>query len=155
MGSDVLYEGFICPSRRRSWKAATRLNHITPKMVAGMPTLKEEKGRIEAILGEADVIAGWNVQFDTRVLYAGGIDVPMRPGGFCDLMPAFCEAWGRENKGYRRRHLEKLERAVPMLRERLGGGFESYDAHDALGDTIILPEVWAWLVGGDSPQGEA
>jgi hypothetical protein len=60
------------PRHRKRWSDATKINGITPEMTIGKPTLPEKKIEIENIFNDADVIVGWNLPFDLRMLYAGG-----------------------------------------------------------------------------------
>lgn len=138
LDGEVLYGDYLCPRKRRSWKSAEKVNHISPAMVAGKPTLSDERGKVEAALAGAVVIVGWNLGFDLRMLYANGVDVPMERGKYCDLMPAFCEAWRKAGHAKYRRKTEKLVNATAWLNVE-------HDAHDAIGDTKVLIPIWEWV----------
>ncbi len=135
----VAYEGYFKPTCRTEWPEAEKVNHISPEMVSGKPTLLDEKEAVESVFGACDIVCGWNVQYDLEMLRSGGIDFA-EGVEFCDLMPAFCNVWRRGHPDYPEdRNRERLVRVTEWL------GME-HDAHDALGDTVVLPEVWDWVV---------
>lgn len=139
----VAYEGNFKPTHRTEWPEAERVNRISPESVAEAPSLLDEKGRIEAVLGACDMVSGWNVDYDLKMLRAGGICFP-EGVEFCDLMPAFCDAWRSEHPDYPEdRNRERLVRVTEWL------GLE-HDAHDALGDTVVLPVIWDWVAGREA-----
>jgi len=141
----VAYEGYFKPTNKTEWPEAQRVNHISPDMVAEAPFLVDEKGCIEDILAGCDVISGWNVKYDIEMLRAGGIVFP-EGVRFCDLMPAFCDAWRKEHPEYPLdRSRERLVRATQWLGIR-------HNAHDAFGDTEVLVPIWKWVV--DRANGE-
>lgn len=135
----VAYTHLFKPVRAERWDEAMKVNHITPEMVSDEPSLLDEKERIESVFESVDIIAGWNVLYDLEMLYACGIDFPSSVL-FCDLMPAFCDAWRKEHPEYPLdRSRERLVRATQWLGIR-------HNAHDALGDTVVLPPIWDWVI---------
>ena len=68
----------------RRWDAAELINGISPEDVAGLPPFGDDPADIEIING-ADLIIGWNVDYDIRMIEATGITV--EPERF-DLMSA-------------------------------------------------------------------
>lgn len=135
----VAYEGYFKPTHKTEWPDAQRVNHISPEMVSESPFLLDEKDRIEDILAACDVVSGWNVEYDIEMLRAGGIVFP-EGVGFCDLMPAFCDAWRAGHPEYPLdRNRERLVRATQWLGIR-------HNAHDALGDTEVLVPIWEWVI---------
>lgn len=134
----VAYSGYFKPVRAVEWPDAEKVNNISPSMLEGKSSLLDEKSRIESVLSSFDVVAGWNVLYDLSMLYACGIDFPSSME-FCDMMPAFCEAWRAEHPDYPLdRQRERLTRVTHWL------GLD-HDAHDALGDTVVLPRIWSWI----------
>ena len=136
---EVLYDKLIKPENRKSWSKAEKINHISPKDVADAPTIAEEKEEIEAILASAGCIVGWNICFDLRMLYACGVDVPEDPKRRCDLMKQYVK-WRRKNDPTYSKDKEKLEEATAYLNLL-------HNAHNALGDTAVLLDVWKITVG--------
>lgn len=135
----VAYDGYFKPRRKRSWPAAEKVNHISPEMVADKPSILDEKDRIEGVFTTGRVVCGWNTEYDVSMLRSSGIDFP-EGVALCDLMPAFCSAWRKGHPDYPEdRNRERLVRVTKWL------GIE-HDAHDALGDTVVLPPIWDWVV---------
>ena len=117
------------PRHRKRWSDATKINGITPEMTIGKPILPEKKIEIENIFNDADVIVGWNLPFDLRMLYAGDVDLPMVNEKYCDLMRDFAQAYNStlRGKGKAKYRLEEAAAAVGV----------EYDAHTAMGDTSV------------------
>lgn len=135
----VAYSGYFKPTHTDEWPGAEKVNHISPSALKDKPALLDERGWIEGALADCNVVVGWNVLYDLEMLYAGGIDFPENVM-FCDLMPAFCDAWRVGHPRYPEdRQRERLTRVTHWL------GIE-HDAHDALGDTEVLVPIWDWVV---------
>lgn len=74
-GGTVMDE--LCGTERvESWPGAQRVNLISPESVEGKPTFAEIADRVNAVLGEADAIVGYNMGFDIGFLTQNGVDVP-------------------------------------------------------------------------------
>lgn len=63
-----------------AWPAAQAVNHISPDDVAGLPPLGDDLNAAE-IIESAEYIAGWNLEFDLRMLARYDI----RPAASADL----------------------------------------------------------------------
>ena len=124
------------PRHRKRWSDATRINGITPEMTIGKPTLPEKKAEIEKLFDEAAVIVGWNLSYDIKMLYAGGVDLPMVNEKYCDLMADFTRAYNSTLSGKGKAKYKLAEAAAAV-------GLE-YDAHTAIGDTSVLLPIWEW-----------
>lgn len=74
-GVEVFNE-YFCPSYHLAWNEAEKVNHITPEMVAGKPTIKERLADINAIFARCNAIIGYNTGFDLSFLNATGIEIP-------------------------------------------------------------------------------
>ena len=136
---EVLYDSFIKPENRKSWAKAEKINHISPKDVADAPTLTEEKEKIEAILSSAGCIVGWNICFDLRMLYACGVDVPTDPKTRCDLMTQYSKWRAKGDPSY-----SKVKEKLTDATAHCG---LLHNAHNALGDTVVLLDLWKLIVG--------
>lgn len=73
---NVLLNEYYKPQRHESWPKAERVNHISPARVAYEKPIDDSRERIEQILNRADVIGGYNTQFDIAILNNNGINVP-------------------------------------------------------------------------------
>lgn len=71
-----IFNEYFCPSYHLSWDEAEKVNHITPEMVAGKPTIKERLADINAIFARCNAIIGYNTGFDLSFLKAAGIEIP-------------------------------------------------------------------------------
>jgi DNA polymerase-3 subunit epsilon len=144
----VKMEQMFRPRHCKRWKRAMAINHITPEMTIGKPRLAEKKADLEQILNDADVVVGWNLPFDLRMLYAGGVDMPMANEKYIDLMKDFARAYNSTLPG-KGKTKYKLEEAASIV------GVE-YDAHTALGDTSVLIPIGEWtrsvLAASDAPK---
>ena len=64
------------PIFHERWDDAEKVNGISPEMVKDCPPLTTRKPVIERILNSADLIVGYNPQFDLDFLASGGIELP-------------------------------------------------------------------------------
>ena len=123
-GNELFYSLFK-PEHRRAWKDAERINHIGTEDVKGAPKIREEKGTIESILSEAELIVGYNLRFDLDMLEAAGVSIPR-----CtkyDVMPAYANIHGEWAEWKHDWKWQKLSTCADHYGYR-------FDAHDALGD---------------------
>lgn len=75
---------------RTDWDDAEAINGISPADVAGLPPLGACKEDIE-IINSADLIIGWNIDFDIRMIEATGVKI--KPERF-DMMSADAQMIG-------------------------------------------------------------
>lgn len=145
LDGEVLLDELVRPRHRLRWDKAEEVNGISPADVEGAPSMPELKERVEGILREADVVAGWNVLFDMKMLYAAGIDFPDRFAYAVDLLADYKAAWASGHPGRKRKPAFDL--ASVASRHGL-----SHAAHTALGDVAVLVPIWEMLAGGaDAP----
>lgn len=78
---EMLFDSLIRPSRRKRWPKAQEIHGISPADVADAPTLAEVSDEVRGILRDADLVVGYNVEFDLGMLEAGGLDL---------YFPTFC-----------------------------------------------------------------
>lgn len=64
------------PIFHERWDDAEKINGISPEMVKDCPPLTTYKPDIERILNSANLIIGYNPQFDLDFLERGGIELP-------------------------------------------------------------------------------
>lgn len=70
MGEEV-YHSYYRPEKIKTWH--TDIHHITPEMVAGIPTFSAKRNEVQALLDKAFAITGFAVDNDLRVLTRSGI----------------------------------------------------------------------------------
>ena len=136
---EVLLDSLVKPIVRKRWTRTEHIHHITPAMVQDAPTLDELKERIERLLNGADVVCGWNHSFDLRMLYACGVDVDDDASRRLDLMTVYCD-WRRQADKSFTKSQEKLTEAARYL------GLP-HIAHNALGDVVVLLDIWRAIAG--------
>lgn len=142
----VLMDELVRPERRRSWPEAQRVNGISPEMVMGKPRLSALKGRIEGLLGSAEVLVAYNAPFDIGMLEAGGIAVPADLKVF-DVMVEYSSVYGRHDT---RHHDRRWARLVDAGRHY---GFDVDGAHDATFDARLTVGVMYALLSDERYSG--
>lgn len=63
-----LINTFVKPVFKQEWNEATRINHITPQMVANAPLPSEIASKVRDIFESSKVVVGFNVSFDVRMV---------------------------------------------------------------------------------------
>ena len=99
----VKYESYFKvkkPLNGHDWGIASQINGITYEMVKHAPTIKSQKKQIQSVFNEADLIVGYNLNFDINFVEAEGIVVP---GIKFDVMTAFA-SYRAHWTHYTRRH---------------------------------------------------
>lgn len=71
--SEVLFDELVKPINHSSWKGAERVNHISPDMVADKKTLNQYQDELIKIIDYADVLIGYNLEFDIRLMMQSGM----------------------------------------------------------------------------------
>lgn len=71
-GSQLLHS-YIKPVRRKTWKSAQKIHGISSEMVKDAPVFAEIKSELQKIFDKADLIVGYNVNFDINFLKAAGL----------------------------------------------------------------------------------
>lgn len=126
-GKELFYS-LIRPAHRKKWDDAERINGISPDDVKMAPTLLECADRIEELLGRADVLVGYNLEFDIEMLQRGGISIP--PVERFDVMREFAPIYGEWADWKNDWKWQRLEKCAEYY------GY-SFDAHNALEDARV------------------
>ena len=63
-----LADYLIKPLFHKEWPEAEKINHIPPEAVKDCPTVFDIMGEIQSVLKNADLIIGYNVNFDLSFL---------------------------------------------------------------------------------------
>lgn len=71
----VLFDELIRPEHRKRWPKAQEINGISPEDVSGKKTLLQHGEELLSIVRGASVVVGFNVDFDLRMLEAGGLEL--------------------------------------------------------------------------------
>lgn len=127
---ETLYDSYIKPIFTNEWKAAQRINHISPEMVANAPNIYQEMPKINAILSAAQTIIGYNhIHFDLPFLQHFGAMIRDDAAQF-DVMLEFSEIYGEWSDYHGNYKWQKLSNCA---------AFYNYDwgadaAHNSLSD---------------------
>lgn len=70
-----LADFLIKPTFHERWDAAEKINGISPEDVRDCLPITDRKVEIERLLNSADLIIGYNTQFDLDFLASGGIEL--------------------------------------------------------------------------------
>ena len=117
----VLYSSYIKPKHRKNWKRAEETNHINYEMVKDYPFIEDEKDKIQELFNNAQLIVGYNVNFDINFITKEGIVVL---GDIFDVMNEFAH-YIADNKAQRYRNYKLIECA-----EYYGYSFTPHDAEN-------------------------
>lgn len=92
---DVLHNKLYGTAQRKEWPGAEAVNGISPKLVSGLPSLYDdgEQATVAEIIGAADWIGGWNVDFDLSMLWGYKI-APRDDAQIVDVMKLDAEICG-------------------------------------------------------------
>lgn len=138
----AVMSSYLRPERVRSWPDAERVNHISPAMVEGCPTLSEALPDVQAALDGAQLIIAYNLPFDWPFLRTSGIQWPQGAMSY-DPMFEFAPVAGEWHDYFGDYRWQKLSVAAAHY------GYE-FPPHDALEDTRATLHVFRSLL--DDPD---
>lgn len=125
---NTLFNSYIKPLFTENWDGAMAVNHITPEIVANAPNIFEVKQEINRILNSANIIVGYNTNFDLSFLSAVGIE--NSNATVIDVMQDFADIYGEWSDKYGCNKWQKLTKCA----EYYGYDWGSETAHDSLAD---------------------
>lgn len=126
--ANVLFDKYFKPEHNDSWPGAEQVNHISPDMVADKGRFIDSKKEIEKILTDADLIVGYNLQFDIRMLKQNGIKFT-EDYKLCDIMLPFAAIYKEPDpKRPGQYRYQKLSKCAEYY------GYKGSNYHNALGD---------------------
>lgn len=124
---EVVFNSLLNPEMRKTWKKASEVNGITPRMVKNSPHFSDVKEEIQKIFHDAKLIIGYNIEFDLRFIKGSGIKISSKTLIF-DVMKEYSRARGIINSYYGDYQWCKLEECASDYNY-------TFEAHDALEDT--------------------
>lgn len=125
---NTLFNSYIKPLFTENWDGAMAVNHITPEMVANAPNILEVKQEINRILNSANIIVGYDTNFDLSFLSAAGIEFEQQQ--IVDIMQDFAPIYGEWNDYYESYKWQKLTTCANYYNYNWGDD----TAHDSLAD---------------------
>ncbi len=142
---DTIYNCYFKPCRHTEWKAAEKVNHITPKMVKNCPDISIATAAISQILASAEKIVGYNTPFDLKFLEAAGVVIPT-DAEIVDVMQMFAEIKGDWDDTHGCLKWHKLTECAEYCGYKWDGA-----AHDSLQDARATMFCFKSLTnGGDT-----
>jgi len=121
---ETLMNVYIRPTRHDRWVNAMYINGITPQMVSDAPLIESVSEEIAQLFDQAEVIIGYNVEFDLAFLKKAGIKISNKE--IHDVMVEAAPIIGKYNAGG--------SYSYPSL-EKTAACYEyKFKAHDALED---------------------
>lgn len=127
---NTLFNEYFKPIKVMEWKAAERVNGISPQMVADCKDIYHYFSEIQQILCDADTIIGYNTEFDLNFLVNCGFEIN-EDTATVDVMREFAPIYGEWSEDRQDWKWQKLTTCV---------AYYGYDwsketaAHNALGD---------------------
>lgn len=125
-GNELL-NSYVKPIKHKAWPRAQAVNGISYEIVKKAPTFKQLHKKIQQIIDKADLLVGYNINFDINFLEYSGInfkdDVPR-----FDVMLRFARIYGEYNEYYDGYKWQKLTTCAAYF------GYD-FVAHDSLEDT--------------------
>ena len=126
---NTLFNELIRPSRKKKWPDAARVNHITPDAVKNRPTFRFFRKQVQEIFDAADLVVGYNVDFDLGFIRNKGIRYS---GPVVDVMEEFAPIYGEWSDYFENYKWQKLTTCARYY----GYDWGDSAAHDALADTL-------------------
>lgn len=125
---DTLFDEYIKPIKHIQWPQAENINGISPEMVKDKLTFECYKGEVQSIIDSADLIVGYNLNFDIWFLKYSGITIDFTKD-FYDVMLKFAAIYGEWSDYYMDYKWQKLTTCA---------SYYCYEweenAHNSLGD---------------------
>lgn len=138
---EEVFNSYIKPDMRKTWTKAAEVNGITPRMVKDAPHFADVEETIQEIFNNAELIVGYNVEFDLRFINASGIKVKRNTKIF-DVMQEYAVAKGVVNGYYGDYKWSKLEQCARDYKYK-------FNAHDALEDSKATLHCFKSLLNDD------
>ena len=137
---EKIFNQYYKPKFATEWPRAEKCNHISPKFVENEPCIDADIERIEGIFAKADLVVGYNIGFDLRMLQQSGIHVPMEEKKYVDLMEPFAKVYQREKRLYRAKW-QKLEKCAEWY------GHNGFKWHNGLADAQATIACYKSMIG--------
>lgn len=141
LDGNVLFDELVRPERRKRWPKAQEINGITPAMVKDKELLLSYRGQLQEIWDSAELIVGYNVEFDMEFLYEAGIYLKRVPE--FDVMREFAPIWGRWDDYHNDWRWPKLAQCAKHY------GITDFDVHSSLGDAEATRQCFLALLEDD------
>jgi len=138
---DILFDSLVKPTHRKRWPKAAEVNGITPDMVKDKPNIEDIADDIERTMDGAELLVGYNLEFDTSMLDACGVS--LRARDTFDVMKEYASVHGKWNNYYNDYSFVKLVTAAHHY------GIK-FDPHDSSEDATATIKVFKKLLQDDT-----
>ncbi len=128
---NTLFNEYFKPIKVKDWKAAESVNGISPEMVADCKDIYHYFGMIQQILYDADIIIGYNTDFDLNFLVNCGFEL-YEDVETVDVMREFAPIYGEWNEDRQDYKWQKLTTCAAYY----GYDWSNAAAHNSLGDCL-------------------
>ena len=123
----TLFNSYIKPNHHKRWPGAKKVNHISYEMVKNAPTFKEVRSQIQDIFNKAELVVGYNVNFDINFVEAAGIIVS---GKKFDVMTAFSSFYSDVENAVYKWH------TLTVCADYFGYSFNAHDSAEDAAATL-------------------
>jgi DNA polymerase-3 subunit epsilon len=137
----VIFSSLLRPPTRKRWPKAQAVNGISWQMVKDQPSLASFEPIIRSVIDSSDLVIGYNIDFDLRMLKAAGIGVGIRM--IYDVMEDYAQAFGRWSA-------KKDDYLWVKLSEAAGRYGVSFEAHDARADAQATVELFYSMLADET-----
>lgn len=137
---ETLYDSYFKPFAS-SWDDAMKVNGITPDFVSDKPPIETEIEKINRIMQQADVIMGYNTEFDIRFLRSAGVYIPDVP--MIDVMRMFAPIYGEMRKDGSGEY--KWQKLI-IASDYYNLDWIDFPAHNSLADATMTLRVYKHIV---------
>lgn len=139
---EVLLNEYVRPRFNTEWEAAYEIHGISPEMVANEETIDELLPVLNHIIGSAELIVGYNLDFDLSFLRFSGIEVPESAIQY-DVMCEFASIYGEWSSYYKSYKWKSLETCADYFKYERTGYF-----HDSLEDVRATMHCFYKMING-------
>lgn len=136
-----LFNRYLKPKHVTEWGDAYAVNNISPDKVAMEKHVEEYLHELQELIDKAELIVGYNVEFDIEFLKAAGLNIPDEKKRF-DVMKDFAVEYGEWNREKSSCKNKKLTFAAEYYQ------YDDFQAHDALNDTLATLYIFNKLIQG-------
>ena len=88
----LLLDQLFKPTHKTSWFEAQEIHRISPELVKNCPNISDYKKQIQKIVDQAELLVGYNINFDITFLENIGIDFEGKKT--IDIMKVFAPVYG-------------------------------------------------------------
>ena len=142
---NVLFNRYFKP-KAESWERAMQIHGITPEMVQNERPILEYQDEIEQIFREANLLVGYNIFYDLKMLRGEGIYIPDEKD-LSDVMEDFAEVYGEWSDSRSSYRWQKLTTAADFY--NYDWSSHSSSAHNSLADCYATQFVYEKMRAGN------